>query len=375
MRRLLVLAVILAFGAVVWAQETKVSKHPYDTLGNASAYRYDYNAATECPHTDDSAISLAETRRMLCDIKESPILSKKVEEWVTLALSGVQDLNKEDVFVTYLELCRENNGAPQFGHLNGDEMQFASGIVKPFYATALLYSMQQNKLKVNKALKDDLKAMLHSLDNDATNKLVDYMTGTKSGPELGYPEFCDWAKKRDYANWFFVNAGFQNFNVNQKIWTGSPSPRDLQLLDEKLPLNYANSNRVTTNQAAALMYLIDVEAIVSRSASQMLKAYMYRPVEQEKVAPLPGIAAGLPVGSQLISMKGYTDKNYHDVAVITLPNGKHFVLAVFTKYNKYPTTFVPQLSKIVAHRLMTKTGDDEPSDFLNARPLAGQTIR
>jgi hypothetical protein len=375
MRRLLVLALSLAFGAVVCAQETKVSKHPYDTLGGASAYRYDYNVITAPPHTGDSAIPLSETRRMLCDIKESPLMSKRVEEWVNLALSGVQDLNKEDVFVTYLEICRESGGPPHFGHLHGNEMQFASGIVKPLYATALLYSLQENNLPVNPALQQDLIAMLHHLDNGATNKLVDYMTGTKSGPQLGYPEFCDWALKRDYANWFYVNVGFQNFNLNQKIWTGPPPPRDLQLLDEKLPLNYANSNRMTTNQAAALMYLINVEAIVSRCASQMLKSYMYRPLEQEKLVPLPGIAAGLPIGAELISMKGYTERNYHDVAIVTLPNHQQYVLAVFTKYNRYPTYFIPLLSKIVAHRHMQKTGDDEPSDFLYARPLAGELSR
>lgn len=372
MRRLLVLLGLVALCAVAFAQETKVSKHPLGTRGNESAFRYDYTHEVLPPGTADAPIPIDDTRRLLCEIKESPIMSKHVEEWVDLALSGVEGLNKEDVFVTYLEVCRENMGPPHFGALHGDQMEYASGIVRPVYALALMYALQQGKLPVNQPLQRDLVRMLHNLDNAVTNQLVDYLTGTKSGPALGYPDLCKFALQRDYANWFYVTLGFQNFNVNQKIWTGAPSPRDLQLLDEKLPMNYANSNRMTTNQAAALFYLIDIEGVVSQCASQMLKSYMYRPVEQEKLVPLPGIAAGLPVGSKLISMKGYTDENYNDVGIVSLPNGKHYILAVFTKYNTYPTMFIPILSRIVAHRNMIKTGDDEPSDFLYARPLAGQ---
>lgn len=372
MRRLLLFGLSLLVTTAALSQETQVREHPTGTSSNFSAYRYDHRPYVEPPGCINSRIPLCETRSKLNDIVESPILSKRVTNWVEEVLPGMQGLNSEDVFVTYMEISRDNMGPPHFGHYNGNDMQYASSFAKAFYATALYYELQQEKIKMTDALRGDVKEMLHHNDNAAANRVMDYLTGTSSGPALGYPEFCQFAKKRDYVNWMFVNVGFENFNINQKVWTESPSPRDLQLLDEKYPLNYSNSNRVTTNQMAALLYLIDQECIISHQACQDLKAYMFRPLEQEKIGPLPGIANELPVGSKMVSIKGYTAHNYSDAAVITLPNHQHYVLVVMTKYNDNPTLFIPMLSKIVAKRMMTKTGDDEPNDYLHARPLTGQ---
>jgi hypothetical protein len=373
MRRILALGMFLAITATGLTQESKVREHPFGTEGAYSAFRYTADPAVCPPGGGDSVIPLSETRRILCEVAESPLMSKKVEEWVDLALAQVEDLNKEDVAVTYLEVCRENNGPPHFGHLHGNEMMYASSVAKMFQVTALYWTLQENGLPVTKALNDDVIAALHDNNHAAANRLFDYMTNTKSGPPLGYPEFCKFAAKRDYVNWFFTNVGFVNFNLNQKMYPLPPSPRDLQLLGDKLILNYENSNRVTTNQAAALMYLIDQEAIVSHCASLALKSYMYRPLEQEKLRPLQGVAWGLPVGAKIVNMEGYTDANYHDISLVTLPNHKQYVLAVMTKYRNYPSMFIPLLSRIVAHRQMVKTGDDnELDDYLQGRPRSGQ---
>ncbi|MCX7718770.1 MAG: class A beta-lactamase-related serine hydrolase [Candidatus Sumerlaeaceae bacterium] len=375
MRHPILIGALMALAAAVCAQETKVSRHPNGTQAGVSAFRYEADPMA-CPPGDDMAtIPPAESRRLVCELVESPLMSKNVEEWVDTALAGTMGLNKEDVFVTYLEMCRENNGPPHFGHYNGNDMQFASGISRLFYATALYWHLQRSCQPMSKSLFDDTFAMLNKGDAKATSRIVDYLTNTESGDELAGRALAQFARRRDIANMFFICCiGFENFNVNQKIWPTVPSPRDLQLLGEKLPLNYENSNRVTTNQVAALLYLIDQEGIVSRCASRRIKEMMYRPVEQAKVAPLPGIAAGLPVGAKMWSLNGYTVRNYHDAAIVSLPNGKHYILVVFTKYPKdYPTDFIPKLSEVAANRLMQSTGDfDRNGDYLYSRPLTGR---
>jgi hypothetical protein len=348
------------------AQEVIASKHPIPmTMRDTSICA---EAKARCPVDEKALIPLSATRRALCEICESPKMSKFVSECTREALGAVKHLNKQDVFVTLLEFCPDGRG-PRFGDYQGDESQIATSVVGPFYAVHLCHKLRKTGLTDD--LDCDVMKMLKYNDVEATSRLVDYLSGTESGPELEYADFCSYASKRDATNRLFRSLGFENFNINQKVWDRTPSERDLQLLGEKLPLNYEYSNRITTNQAAALMCLLRQEMVVSRQTSRKILSHMYRPVEQVKIGPLPGIAAGLPVGSKIISVGGFTYGNYNDVAIVTLPNREHYVLAVFTKYSEEPTVFIPMLSKIVAKRMLTRTGDTERSSYLDGRPLAG----
>jgi hypothetical protein len=363
----------LAIASLGVAQESLASRNPAQTVGGYSGHRYVSQPATVAPGGGiNSPIPLCETKRVLDELVESLVLSKKVEEWVDEALGTVMGLNKEDVAVSFIELCRESGGPPHLGSFQGDIPMFASGASKLVYAVALGHKLQQNNESLDGKMRSDLRAMVADGDAGATNRVVDAISGTQSGGELSGGDYRYFVKKRNYANWMFQSIGFQNFNVNQKVWIGDPSPRDLQLLGAKQNLNYANSNRMTSNQAAALLFLLNENAVISRKFSCDLKDDMTRQVTQVKRGTLAGIAAGLPHGSRMVSIQGYTKQDFNDIALVTLPSSKSYILAVMTRYNEYPTNFVPNISRIVSHRMMTKTGDDNIYDggYL-ARPLAG----
>lgn len=316
--------------------------------------------------------SLEHTKALLCSLQRRRNLDRELEEIVNLSLAASRTLNKEDVFVTMIHLCPEVGKGPVLAHVHGEEMQYASGLARLVYGAALYYQLGTNCVDMTGNLQEDVMRMLRDGDNAATNRIIDFVTGTQSGPALGYGELCDFAKRRDVVNWFLTVLGFQDFNVNQKISAGTPSERDQQLLGRKLPLNFENSNRVTSNQIASLMYLLDQEALVSPGASHAMKAYMFRPLEQQKLRAVPGIAAGLPVGSKVVSLNGYTVRNYADAAIVTLPNGVRYILVVMTKYNAYPTEFMQLLSRYIAFREMTSTGDEDPQQYLYIPPLASR---
>ena len=127
--------------------------------------------AQKCVQKDSSArVPLSQTRQMLCQIVENPELNRNVDEWINLALSGVMGLSKQDVFVTYLDICPEKGGPPQFGHVQGNEPQVASGVIQPFLA-ATLFHKEGGALPED--LGDDVAAMLSHGDFDATNRLID----------------------------------------------------------------------------------------------------------------------------------------------------------------------------------------------------------
>ena len=294
MRRLILTGMALAIASLGVAQETLASRNPVQTVGGYSAHRYVSEPATLPPGGIDSPIPLCETKRILDELVESMVLSKNVEAWVDEALGTVMTLNKEDVAVSFIELCRESNGPPHLGSFQGDIPMYASGASKVVYAIALGHKLQQNNGRVGGKMRSDLHAMLADGSAEATNRIVDAVSGTESGDELSGGDFRSFTKKRNYANWMFQCVGFQNFNVNQKMWVGDPSPRDLQLLGAKQNLNYANSNRMTSNQAAALLFLLNENAVISSKFSCQLKDDMTRQVTQVKRGNLSGIAAGLP---------------------------------------------------------------------------------
>ncbi len=383
-RYLAVCAALAVASAVAVAQ---VTLEPTSPIGAGSPI-YEVNRGLPSPFStefgDNTPIPLECSNALKSQIVEAPKLSKMVEEVTNLALAGAGVLNKNDVSVTLIELCGDQKCAgvcgglnwltscpTRFGHVNGDVPRFAAGVARMFWATALFHGMQSQCINMNHALEGDVITMLHNADPVASNRVIDFLTGTTSGPTLGYAEFCNFSAKRDYANYVFTRVGFNRFNVNQKILPLPPVGRDVQLLGRKLPMNYENSNRVTANQAAALMFLIDQEAIVSRCASRAMKAYMFSPLDQRQVDVLAGVAYGLPQGSQIISINGYTNSDYHEVAKVTLPNGTEYVLAVFSKYRVHPTTFISSLSRIIARRYMQVTGDFDPNDYLTIPPMAG----
>lgn len=372
-RYLVVFTAFTLATSVAGAQEAMAPAHPQATVSPVSAIRYEAKTPVSPVFGDNTPISFSSSRRLVGDLRESTELSKIVEEETNLALACSGTIAKEDVAVTLLEVTPCLGGSPRFGHLHGNDPRYASGVARVVWAAALFRALQERAIDVNPRLEADIIKMLHDGDTKASGRIIDFVTGTRSGASLGYScQFAKFATKRDFANYVLSNLGFVRFNVNQKLSTSIPSGRDAQLLGRKLPLNYENSNRLTSNQAAALMYLVDQEVLVSRCASRAIKAYLFAPLEQRKVDVLAGSSAGVPVGSQVVTVNGYTSRNNHDVSKIVLPNGKQYVLAVFTKYRSNPTTFATLLSRQISNRFLTATGDDDINDYLNIPALAGQ---
>lgn len=371
MRQTTVVVAMLAWAGMVQAQQTLVPKDASPVRSCESAWAYRANVEACPPGDAKAAIPVEETRRVLHEIQGSALLSKKVEEWTDLGLAACHGLNKEDVAVAYLAISRENHGAPHIGHFRGDEPMYASSLAKLFYAVAAYKKMQDQCMATSK-IESDIEAMLRDDDHAAANRVVDFITGTQSGEELSGGAWRMFARKRDWVNRYFREVGFEDFNLNQKFWTETPSPRDLQLLGRKLAQNYEHSNRITANQAAALLYLIYADAIVSKEACERIKKMIHRSVEQEKLGALQGIAAGLPSGSKLWGVKGFTKQNFNEVSLVVLPNGQVYVLSVLTRYGDHVKNFSTQVSRIAAHRAMTRTGDDDVNSAYQVSARAGE---
>jgi hypothetical protein len=290
-----------------------------------------------------NTIPPAYSNQLLCNLRRSDRIDRMLNDIVNQTLSSVRTINKEDVAVSLIELCPDDGGPAAIGHVNGDHMLYASGLARLPYAAALYNANGGNLPASTEAA---VKASLRDGDFDAANSIAERLRARKGG---------------EGANYFLATLGMEDFNVNQRFITSDPEGADAARLGRKLHMNYENSNRMTSNQAAGLFYLLAHDALVSPYASQALKAYMHHPLEQKKIGPLAGIADGLPVGAEIITLNGFTVRNYHEAALVKLPNGKRYVLSVMTKYNNYPTVFTPLLSRTIAFRMMTSTGSEDPA--------------
>lgn len=340
MRKLLSLGAVVSMASLATAGGEKVIVE----VGPAPLVR----RAVNTPETAAAfrAVPASYSNSLLCSLRRSERIDKMLNEIVDQTLSMVRTINKEDVAVTLIELCPDDGCAAALGHVHGEEMLYASGLARLPYAAALYGAKASKGGSLPAGMKADIMASLRDTDYEASNRLINHLRAIKGS---------------EYANWYLSSVGLQDFNVNQRFVTGDPVGLDADTLGRKLILNYENSNRMTSNQAAGLFYLLSHDALVSPGASQAMKAYMHHPLEQKKIGPLAGIADGLPVGAEIITANGYSVRNYHEAALISLPNGKKYVLSAMTKYNGYPTVFIPLLSRTIAFRMMTSTGSEDPA--------------
>ena len=68
--------------------------------------------------------------------------------------------------------------------IHGNRPIYPASVVKLFYLVAMQAWLEAGKLRPTAELRAAMAAMIGQSSNDATNHVVDLLTGTTSGPEL-----------------------------------------------------------------------------------------------------------------------------------------------------------------------------------------------
>ncbi len=219
----------------------------------------------------------------------------------------------------------------------GGERIYPASVVKLFYLVAVNEWLEKGMIKTSPELERAIKSMMVDSSNDATGLIVDVLTGTTSGPELPDGPFETWKYQRNIVNRYFKSLGWvenESVNVCQKTWGDSPFGRERAFYGEM----FDNRNMLTTNSVSRLLHSVVGGIAVSRGRSQDMMGILSRSikpedlpldVEEDQVSGFLG--AGLPEGSQLWSKAGWTSSVKHDAAYIEIPNGRPFLLVVFTE--------------------------------------------
>jgi beta-lactamase class A len=216
---------------------------------------------------------------------------------------------------------------------------YPASVVKLFYLVAVQAWLARRRLTRTPELARALNAMIRQSSNDATNYIVDLLTGTTAGPDLPPAALRRWLRRREAVQRYFERWGWPEFapiRVTQKTWDDSPYGREQQ---SRLRVRN-NRNRLTTDAVARLLWSIDRDEVVSPRACREMRVLLRRnlnPSNRWRQADnqIDGfLGQGLPPDARLWSKAGWTSDTRHDAAIVQLAGGARFILVVFTEGKK-----------------------------------------
>ena len=156
-----------------------------------------------------------------------------------------------------------------------------------------------------------------------------------------------WQEKRNVVNRFFTGLGYTNINVNQKPWNEGPYGRERVGLGPR----FDNRNALTTAATARLMAEIARRSFVSEARSEAMLSLLKREPSNRKDSQARFTFATLPAGSRLYSKAGWTTTARHDVVAVEVPDGRKFVLVIFTTGHGANREILPFIGRQILERL------------------------
>jgi beta-lactamase class A len=295
--------------------------------------------------------------------KPSDKLQKVVDSIINYSAN-----NKLPVSALSVTLIDTNTG--EKAGYNSAIGRYPASVVKLFWLVAIYQKIdakEANKTSIENAI---VQMVLKS-DNDGASQILDTLTKTKSTTiDLPEKELIIQKQKRQNLNNFFQEAGYSmNLNVSQKTF---PIPRENmeepQGLDRQLrggdpqkPIR----NKLTTDDAARLMYEIVADRSISPDLSQKMRKLLSRNIDPNSWKRIPledfnpvesFFGEGLPVNkaANIVSKAGWTPLARQEVAFIKSKDGKtRYILAIFgddAAYGKNKKIF-PEISSLVYSRM------------------------
>lgn len=220
--------------------------------------------------------------------------------------------------------------------------------------TALHRWLEDGKLKITPELERGLRDMIVVSSNDATQYIVDVLTGTSGGAELTEKEFKVYANKRNAVNRYFQSLGYSNINTNQKTYCEDAYGREQQFRD-----GGKNRNMLTTDATARLLAEIVLGKAVTPERSKQMMDLMKRDFAgksddaDDQAHGFTAIALNdlKMTDAKLWSKAGWTSKTRHDAAYIETPAGLKFVLVVFTENMANERDIIPTIARNILQNI------------------------
>jgi beta-lactamase class A len=278
--------------------------------------------------------ALSHTARMKAHSwRGDPRLDQILSAVASAAHRRFPNLRRADLAIT---LVVPNHGQATGASLHGGEPWYPASVVKLFYMAAVEAWLERGRLSLDRDLRGALREMIARSDNDATNHIVDLLTGTTSGPAMEPSAFKGWLHRRRAINRYFAGwrlPEFAGISMTQKTWSFAPYGREYASRF-RVPNNH---NALSTDAVARLLLaILSGEAVNRRRSAAMMKLLARTiPGKLDPKAPIDQVTGflgqDLPKKAKLWSKAGWTSTVKHDAAIIQLPSGRRFILVAFTR--------------------------------------------
>lgn len=263
-----------------------------------------------------------------------------------LASYSAKGFKPAEVAATLIDL--RDSGHLKVAEIRGGERIYPASVVKMFYMAALERQLEDGKVTMTPELARGLKDMIVVSSNEATQYILDVITGTSSGAELPKKEFEAWQAKRNRVNRFYSSMGYTNINVNQKTFC-----EDAYGIEQQ-SRNYKGENRngLTTNATARLLAEIVTGRMNTPDRTKIMMDLMKRdpfaatadPDDQGHGFSGKALVTRKMTDAKLWSKAGWTSKARHDAAYIETADGLKFVLVIFTENHATESDVIPMIA-------------------------------
>ncbi len=288
-------------------------------------------------------------------IENSRVMQAALDQIIgrTLTELSAKGYKPEEIAATLIDLS-DPKKLTEAG-VRGEQRIYPASVVKMFYLAALERQLGAGRIAESKELRRGERDMIVDSSNEATQYILDVLTGTSSGAELPKKQFDAWQYKRNRVNRYYSELGYKNINVNQKTFCEDAYGIEQQSRQYR----GENRNMLTTNATARLM----AEIVLGRMAGVPETAKMLELMKRDPFAGTKdsGDQAHGFTGKVLIdrgmkdariwSKAGWTSKARHDAAYIETADGLKFVLVIFTENHATDAETIPLIAGRVIDKL------------------------
>jgi hypothetical protein len=255
--------------------------------------------------------------------------------------------------ITISSLNRSNRSVTS-GSFRGDQNMYPASVVKLFHLAYAAERLESKAIQMTPELERAIQDMVVESTNDATALVVDTITRTTGGPELDAESLKDWMARRQSINRWFEGMKYPPLNACQKTWNEGPYGRERQGYGP----NFELRNSLSPDACARLMSEIALDKIVSPAKCAWMRKLLARnPLDTESHQASAYTGKVLGAGAKLFSKAGWTSTVTHDVAYVVVPDGREFVMAIFTRDQGETTNLVPAIAREILSRLHVPVRD------------------
>jgi beta-lactamase class A len=301
--------------------------------------------------SDDRPIAVG----LLAQIRPSPELQAFLDTTIEGLLATDARLRSQTVRVSLIDLPQD--GSPRLAHWNGDSPVYPASVVKFVYLMAAYAWRDQGRLEIDPKLDRQLRAMIYSSSNGATQYVVRRLTDTEAGPRLEPAEYAEFRARRHQVNDWLGSLGIEGLHTVHPTYNGGGDlyGRDLQFLEDpdvpgSLPNQtgeYRNRQAMTANATARLLALLALDQALAPNTSIEVRERMRRdPRKQPYLWKRIAGGGDLRKDLDIFTKTGSWGPIYADAGIVRHASGDQLVVVVFIEGKPaYRGHFIAQVSR------------------------------